>query len=307
VAQNHISDIIKQSSIDFPPSLRGGVTKRPCDVNKVNNVNINPIITQSDNNNMKIIKEPQLKTPNNLCLPRDDPKLKILSWNSQSLNLHAKSLYALSLGCDIQIIQEIWSPVESMLEDFVNYRIKCRSNERGGGTLINLENLSLRFSDVKEINDDMNGYKVLVGDNSFIWVIPVYLPRNSKKLTQLLFNWLWKSLHPRDIERTVLVGDWNLDPNDTKDQNAELLGILCKQFQMRIVAPLCPTRMERTLDFCVVGNSVKVLSISTHNSISDHKSIILELSVPLPGSKQLISLPHRKLASAITLNSLNKS
>jgi len=205
------------------------------------------------------------------------------------------------------VIQEAWKPTETVLTGFINHIAQLRDSERGGGTLINITNPCLRFSKVLSINQDMNGYKILLKDNYFVWVVPIYLPKSSRRLVQTVFDWMWKNLSPRDIEYTILVGDWNIDTTSQEDAKAEFLRALCKQSQMRLIIPSTPTRQDKYLDFCVLGNAIKGTVKEVKKSLSDHKSIIIEISVPLPTKKHFLLLPNRKMANELTLKCLEDS
>ena len=153
----------------------------------------------------------------------------------------------------------------------------------------------------------MNAYKILIGINSYIWIVNVYLNRKSKKLIQSVFSWVWHHLSPMEVQKTLLIGDWNIDIKDDSDICGKLLRSLNKLSGMIIVPPSSPTRGLRTLSFCILGSGIKHICCISTDSISDHKSILLEISVSLPTKRPTIIIPNRKLAEDITLRCLNKS
>ena len=148
------------------------------------------------------------------------------------------------------MIQEAWNPHPNLLQIFSNYNFQPRVSERRGGAIVNLSNTIIGFTKCVQIDEDMSGNKTRINENPYIWNINVYLRRNSKKLVRSVFNWRWQNLLPRDVQRSILIGDWNLDPEDVKDKCGDLLRALCKQSGMNLATPLNPTRRDKKIDFC---------------------------------------------------------
>jgi len=263
--------------------------------------NINTDTQPNDNNNKSLTNPKQMEDKKAL---KRDPNLTIFCWNSQSLSSREKCEYALSFNTDLQLIQEVWNPRSGLLQVFEHHKIQVTSNCRGGGTLINITNQCLRISRGIRINMDMSCYKVLVGNNSYFWVIPIYLPKKAKRLVQFVFNWILENLRPCDIQRLILAGDWNVDPSDPSDSCSDLLKALCKQSGMTLVIPFSFTRLRRALDICILGNALKCVNIFCKPSISDHKAVLINLSTPLPGKKPFLLVLNKKLTASITLKSL---
>jgi hypothetical protein len=88
-------------------------------------------------------------------------RIKLISWNAQSLCSQEKFDFCRMMNCDILAIQEVWAPPKEILCQFSNYYVLQRKSTRGGGTLISIQNETMSVVRQIQISEDVQLLKVI--------------------------------------------------------------------------------------------------------------------------------------------------
>ena len=141
-------------------------------------------------------------------------KLTISLWNCRSLNSTLKTSLVKNLGSDIVILTEIWNPSEEIQNKFKKAVFSIRSESRGGGVAVLGFSSDIEFQKFSTSEEDMCLVKVISQSNNPIWVLACYFqPPYQSDCCNKCLDILEKYIPSREWNRTIIIGDFNLDMN----------------------------------------------------------------------------------------------
>ena len=225
-------------------------------------------------------------------------QIEITQWNGRSINSEAKSSFIRSLPGNLITIQEIWQRMETVKElgDILDFQ--WREYQRGGGTAtLNNGQMVLTIVNRFEINKDSNALKLRV-QNSYIWLINLYLNKGTCSKLQKLFGKIRRNIPQNEWNNIIIIGDFNIDLNKQSSDKA-LLQALVKQLGLTIETPTMNTRRDAKLDYLIRGAGIKVSDNQVITSVSDHKAVWWKLEISGIKRKGTIKIPNRKCADEI--------
>jgi len=195
--------------------------------------------------------------------------INLCSWNARSLSEDKIKLLQLR-DEEIVCVQETWIPhMEFGIE---NYGLKTRTGKRDGGSLMFLNNHCGFIHKMFDINKDCRLYRLILAGNCILWLANVYLNRGVCQQVTKLFCKLREHIPSCEMGNFIAIGDFNLDPL-SEDRKAAMGKMLAKQMNMWVVAPDGATRLNRTIDFMLVGEMIEVRNVETEFAPSDHKRL----------------------------------
>ena len=236
--------------------------------------------------------------------------ISIVSWNAHSLNDVNKQLYIQSLPQSILCIQETWGanefPVQSLVNN-VNIHYRGRENSRGGGTVTILKS-GFRVLQEYRVNKDTSLAKLEVHGNKILWLCNCYLNQGRTSQIQKLFKVIKNCIPGCQFNRTIIIGDLNVNSIEKTSEKFRLLNQLSRELGMRILEPDCPTFKDAKLDLAIIPKDMEANLVTAKGNLSDHSPIVLEIKLnTFNKDKTKIWLPNRELAVRNTLNALKES
>jgi len=235
----------------------------------------------------------------------DYQTVRILTWNAQSLNNIDKINFIRSLDQDLIVLTEIWHPSTIVTSQISNYISNERNDQRGGGTMI-IGSKNVHFLKKIPANEDSMAVKLQIDTQKSFWIILVYLNKGGVRQLQNLFNFVLQTIPTEELDRTILIGDWNIDILGQGKPKDCLQG-LARQLGMTISTPNQPTRGPHLLDYAVNGKKISIEHSYSLKAPSDHRAVVLTMKISNTGTQSFkIRLPNVKLACEITEKCLNK-
>jgi len=234
-----------------------------------NNQNTQDLLTLGKRISLR--KEKQRSEPK---VTFDHEKVHITVWNARSLNSALKVREILKTKPDIILLQEIWDPSQATL-DLLPFEQKIirRGDEHGGTAMLWKEGRLQLCGDPYKINEDSIIIKIILGGNCTIWLCSIYIPKKSKKLLLNVFGKVKQIVPSSEWNQLLIAGDWNVNCQDKLDKVTQLLDILLKQMGLTLYQTK-NTRGEKSLDFIVAGNQIRVSdTCKRHSILSNHSSL----------------------------------
>jgi len=230
--------------------------------------------------------------------------LRLSLWNCRSLSLE-KLQYLLSHNCEVNLLQEVWHPNETLQNLIPSTSIaKFRSIGEGGGTLMLLKNFPFKCHRCIAINQDCNLYRILLGRDKILWIGSIYLSMGTPAQIKVLFKNIYEYIPPNEWKFLILGGDFNVSLNYDLPKK-KLLETLVRQFSLQITFSNNPTTQYGKPDYLIHGSAIKAEVASSNYSPSDHKCLIYNIEIPCPETHPIARIPNRKLAEKITLTAWN--
>jgi len=271
----------------------------------------NPALRVSDfimeRKNPKVKEQVGLDGLQSIPSETKETKLKIVAWNPRALNTHSKCRFALELNGNITMLQEVWNPQSVLLGSLPFYDLCVRHEGNGGGSLLCIDQELFTIHKIFALNNDSKLYRLICHGNKILWVANIYLSKGLTSQLSHVFNEMIKNVPSEEYPLIVMGGDWNINVKNLEDPKTKLLFVLAKQLRLQVVFPQGHTRFLSTLDFLLLGSSLKCNSLSASASLSDHQALTLELTIPFPIHGRPLTVPNLKLASELTTRALKDS
>ena len=250
-----------------------------------------------------ILKEEKNSQKAKTSNTRSSTRIEITQWNGRSIHSNDKTNYIQSLPGQLIAIQEIWQRLDKVKDTGNLIDAQIRKIKQGGGTatLSNDRNIH-KVVNKFEISKDSNAIKIRV-QNSYLWIINLYVPQGKCSKYQKLFGKIRKNIPQNEWQNTIIIGDFNIDLNkNTEDK--KLLATMAKQLGMTIAQPEEDTRLRAKLDYLVYGTGVKVIHHQVLPSSSDHKAVWWTLEISSIRKNKPMRIPNRSCADEIMLKLL---
>ena len=202
---------------------------------------------------------------------------------------------------DIVFLQELWQPNQEV-RDLIpgSPLLKLRNQNKGGGSLSWLKNISFKINRTIHINSDFSLHRILLGRDKFIWIASVYLSVGSPAQIKALFRKLYDFVPSYEWKYLLLVGDFNVNLKIENLAKKTLLTVLAKQFGLKLLNSNQLTSHSGELDFLSHGSAINIKFLSLNKAPSDHKLLIWELQLPCPETQNKIKIPNKYFAETAT-------
>ena len=230
-------------------------------------------------------------------------RIEITQWNGRSIHSETKTSYIQSLPGQLIAIQEVWQRLDRVMVtgDLIDAQI--RKTKQGGGTAtLRNDKIINKVLNKVEISKDSNAIKLKV-QNSYLWLINLYLPQGKCSKFQKLFGRIRKSIPQNEWQNVIIIGDFNIDLNKNSENN-KLLAAIAKQLGMTIATPKENTRLNAKLDYLIHGTGIKIIHHQVLPSPSDHKAVWWSLEVASIKRNKTLKIPNRRCADEIMIELL---
>ena len=226
-------------------------------------------------------------------------RITLAQWNCRSLSLD-KLNYVTSYECDVILLQEVWHPKLSVLNQIPKKPLlQIRNDKQAGGSLLWFKKLNCQINRSLYINSDFSLHRVLVDRDKYIWIGSLYLAQGSIKQIQELFRKIYLFVPSFEWKFIILAGDFNINLHKGLSQNSMFISLL-KQFGLTLQRSNRKTSLKGEPDFLIHGSAINAKLLSSNNSPSDHKLMIWDIELPCPDSKNPVRIPNRSFAEHIT-------
>ena len=227
-------------------------------------------------------------------------KLTLSQWNAWSVSTDTKIQFIQSLPSDIIAVQETWRQSENLQKIGEIIELCEREQGRGGGSAtLKLSDLEVQIKQRFMIGKDSHAIK-LQFENTYMWVVNVYLSEGSIEQIQELFGELRNSIPENELDILCCIGDFNVDLNKESHER-KLLEKLCKFLNLNIVRPSeHTTKHGSILDYIIIGKNIGAYEQSIVYGPSDHRALNWELEITNIQKRKAIKIPCKTTANSIS-------
>jgi len=285
------------------PKKKFSQSLRDCE----NNLDRDPVIEEVRSCQI-LPKDPDSNTQPKFSSNKD-LVFSISAWNTRSLNNPLKMKKILEMKDDIILIQEIWSPNQTIIDTLgpKTCYVKKREDGYGGTMLINNNPKLTPLNEPMQINKDSNIVKINVGGDRNIWIGSIYIHKKLKRNLLDTFGEIQQHIPTKEWPYLLLGGDWNIDIRDGSDKVTQTLQIICNRMGLSIISCDC-LRKKHEIDFFIIGKQIDIADKGNKPmSESDHNCSWIKIKVQAPPiSLRNCTIPNKKLANKITQECLEK-
>lgn len=245
--------------------------------------NVNEILpdidTKINSDSAVVINDPsECKT----FLRPSKSSLTIVTQNIRSLNKNKDDfeilLSQLDVNVDIVVLTECWLSCNDNIPSIPSYNSFKTSKliNQNSGVVIYIKDKIKQVRVSEPLIDNANGLLLEIGKHTGI--ICVYRPPSCVAVGtfQLSLDHLLNNL--KGYNKLILIGDINIDikNGNTDNRSTEYLNLLASHAMLP--THLLPTRAKNCLDHCFVKTDKKTTSIIYNSSITDHSTVIVNVS-----------------------------
>ena len=235
-----------------------------------------------------------------LSAKKNEISFRLCSWNARSIVSKEKLELIEGLDGNILCIQETWLNADTKLfsggSNWNVIRFDREGPKKAGGTLTLLDQgvVTRRI----RVSTDYGFFKVAYAHHSF-WVANVYLPTGSKSQIRELFYNIEKHVPREDMKKLFVIGDFNVNL-DLENDRLTLLTALAKELNLVVHRPCGETRVNSTLDYLLAPRGVEVCMNSIATDLSDHKVVVVDVTLPKGVGARNIRVINKGLATEVT-------